>query len=163
MPQFDVPTFPAQIFWLIVTFVILYLLMTRIALPKVGQALDERRNRIEGDLDKAEQLKKEAEEALQAYERMLSDARTRAQLLLKTMTDKAAEEAAAKQAELAERMAKATKEAEARIDAARDRALGEIRSIAVGAAEAAAARLIGVSPPRPQVEATVEKVLAERS
>jgi F-type H+-transporting ATPase subunit b len=163
MPQFNPTYFPTQIFWLAVCFVVLYVLMARIALPRVGQALDERRNRIDDDLDKAEQLKKEAADVLAAYERTMADARSRAQLLLKTMADRTAADSAAKQAALARRMADETKAAEARIAAAKEKALGEIRSIAATAAEAAADRLIGAAPARAQVEEAVDKALSERT
>jgi F-type H+-transporting ATPase subunit b len=163
MPQFDFSTFPTQIFWLALSFIVLYLLMARIALPRVAQTLDERRDRIDDDLDKAEQFKKEAAEALAAYERTLSEARSRAQLLLKTMAEQTAAESAAKQSALAQRMAQETKAAETRIAAAKGKAAGEIRSIAVSAAEAAADRLIGAAPGRGQVEEAVDKALSERT
>ncbi|MGB8276005.1 MAG: F0F1 ATP synthase subunit B' [Alphaproteobacteria bacterium] len=162
MPQFDPSTFPTQIFWLVLIFVVLYLVMARVALPRVAQVLDERRDRIDDDLDKAEQLKKEAEEAAQAYERTLQIARARAQLLLKALADQAASEAAAKQAKLNERMAVETKAAEERIDAARASAMGSMRVIAAEAAAAATGKLIGSKPEASQVDAAVDQALSEK-
>src|SRR5260221_7380994 len=83
MPQLDLSTFPSQIFWLAVFFVVLYLLMARLALPRIEKIIDERRNRVEGDLDKAGQMKSEAEAVIAAYEKALADARHQAQLTMK--------------------------------------------------------------------------------
>ena len=60
MPQLDFSTFPSQIFWLAVIFVLLYLLMARVALPRVSAMIDARKARIEGDLERAAQMKTEA-------------------------------------------------------------------------------------------------------
>src|SRR5260221_4583747 len=83
MPQLDVSTFPSQIFWLAVFFVVLYLLMARLALPKIEKIIEERRNRVDTDLDKAGQMKTEAEAVIAAYEKALLDARHHAPLTMK--------------------------------------------------------------------------------
>ena len=80
MPQLDVATFPPQLIWLAITFVVLYLLMSRLGLPRVGGVLAARRDRIEGDLEKAAQMKAEAEAVIAAYERALAEARQQAQI-----------------------------------------------------------------------------------
>lgn len=78
MPQLDFTTFPNQIFWLVVTLVILYFLMSRVALPRIANVLAERQGAIQRDLDKAEELKRAAVEAEEAYNKALSDARAQA-------------------------------------------------------------------------------------
>src|SRR3979490_3282644 len=88
MPQLDVSTFPSQIFWLAVFFVVLYLLMARLALPKIEKIIEERRNRVDSDLDKAGQMKTEAEAVIAAYEKALLDARHQAQLTMKETSDR---------------------------------------------------------------------------
>ena len=75
MPQLDYATFPPQLIWLAITFVILYVLMSRLALPKVGGIIVARRNKIDGDLEKASAMKAEAEAVIAAYERALASAR----------------------------------------------------------------------------------------
>jgi len=72
MPQLDITTFAPQIFWLAVSFVVLYVLMSRLALPRIGAILAARSGQIEGDLDAARRLKAEAEAAVAAYEKALS-------------------------------------------------------------------------------------------
>src|SRR5260370_26199969 len=88
MPQLAVPPFPSQIFWIAVFFVVLYLLMSRVALPKIEKIVEERRNRVDGDLDKAGEMKTEAEAVIAAYEKALLDARHQAQLTMKETSDR---------------------------------------------------------------------------
>src|SRR5665213_3451221 len=95
MPQLDYATFPPQLIWLAITFVILYVLMSRIALPKVGGIIVARRNKIDGDLEKASAMKTEAEAVIAAYERALAGARQAAQATLKATTETLAAAAAA--------------------------------------------------------------------
>ena len=162
MPQFDPSTFPTQLFWLALTFVALYVLMVRVALPRVTDVLDARRARIDHDLETAEKLKAEAEQTLAAYEKAMADARSQAQGLLRKASEEMAAEAQARQAELAKSLAERTKIAESRIDEARAKALADIRQVASAAAQAATQRLIGVAVDGAQAAAAVDKVLAER-
>ncbi|MGD1923292.1 MAG: F0F1 ATP synthase subunit B' [Paracoccaceae bacterium] len=81
LPQLDIGTFPSQIFWLIVTLGVLYWLMSKIALPRIASVLEERADAIADDLDKAEELKRKAEEAEAAYDQALIDARGKAQAI----------------------------------------------------------------------------------
>jgi F-type H+-transporting ATPase subunit b len=78
-PPMDASTFPSQIFWLVIFFALLYLLMSKLALPKMAAVLAHRHKTIEGDLAKASALKNETEAAVQAYEKALADARAKAQ------------------------------------------------------------------------------------
>ncbi|SVE39201.1 uncharacterized protein METZ01_LOCUS492055, partial [marine metagenome] len=68
MPQLDVSGFPSQIFWLVITFVFLWWLMAKVALPKVGLVLEERQKKISDSLDMADDLRKEAASELESYE-----------------------------------------------------------------------------------------------
>src|SRR5471030_3472288 len=80
-PPFQKDTFASQLVSLLVAFVALYLIVSRIALPRVGSLLDERQNTIEGDLAAAQKLKDESDAALKAYESELAAARSRAQAI----------------------------------------------------------------------------------
>ena len=66
MPQLDFSTFPNQIFWLVVTIVVIYLILQRVALPRIASVLADRSASIQRDLDKAEDYKRSAEEAEEA-------------------------------------------------------------------------------------------------
>jgi len=100
LPQLNVSTFSSQVVWLVITFVVLYVLMSKIALPRIGEVLEERQNKIDDNLAKAEELKAQAEAALGAYETSLSDARGQAQAAIRDVKDKAYAEAAVRQSEL---------------------------------------------------------------
>ena len=123
MPQLDFSTFSNQIFWLVVTLVVIYFILSRIALPRIGGALADRAGTITNDLVKAEELKQRALEAEQAYEKALADARAEAQSINVAMR-------AEIQAQLDVELAKADAQISARTAEAA-LALSEIRSSAM--------------------------------
>lgn len=123
MPQLDFSTFPNQIFWLLVTLVAIYFILSRIALPRIGAVLAERQGTITNDIAAAEELKQKAAEAEEAYNKALVDARTEAQ---KIVADAKAEV----QADLDAAMAKADAEIAART-AESEKAIAEIRASAL--------------------------------
>ncbi len=139
MPQLDFATFPNQIFWLVVTLVVIYLILSRVALPRIGAVLAERRGAISNDIARAEQLKLEAEEAEAAYKKALADARAEANRIidktkremqeqLEIAMQKADTEIAAKTAESERRLAAIQAEAATAVEqVARDTA-GEVIS-----------------------------------
>jgi F-type H+-transporting ATPase subunit b len=158
-PPFQKDTFASQLIWLVITFVALYLLMSRIALPRVGAILEARRQQIDGDLAQAERLKAQSDEAIAAYEKALADARGRAQTLAHETREKslAAGDAARKalDATLKARIA----EAEKTIAGRQAAAMHNVQAIAAETATAIVERLIGVVPAKSDVEATVAEVL----
>src|SRR4051812_47194675 len=81
LPQMNVESFPSQLFWLVVTFGLLFIVLSRMTLPMIAGAIRQRRRRIEGDLATAETFRKDAAGALQSYESALASARTRAHQL----------------------------------------------------------------------------------
>ena len=130
LPQLDFATYPSQIFWLVVSLVVLYYLMTKIALPRIATVLEERADAIADDLDTAEEYKRKAEEAEKAYDQALADARAKAQEI-------AIETRAAIQKDLDAAMAKAdaeiaarTAEGEKRIREIRDSAKAAVAEVA---------------------------------
>lgn len=143
MPQFDPAVWPTQLFWLTVSFVILYLLMARVALPRISTILEEREFRINDSLRRAESLKQDAEAAVAAYEKLMADARAKAQEQVHSVRERAAQDAAERHAELNDRLSAEVAAAETRIAAARDQAIGELRGLAVDVAGAAVERLVG--------------------
>ena len=144
MPQLDVALYPPQLVWLTISFVLLYLAMTRVALRRISEVLEKRRDRIDSDLDKATSLKNEADEALAAYEQSMAAARTQAFAVIKEASDRLAEDSAARHAELSATMAQQAEAAEAAITRAKENALADISGIAEDIARQIAAKLIGV-------------------
>jgi F-type H+-transporting ATPase subunit b len=163
MPQLDVATFAPQLVWLAISFFVLYLLMSRIGLPRVAVALEARRRRREEDLERAAQLRREAEAVVAAYESARAAARQEAQATIRETSERLAAAAAERQRELTAVLAERTGAAERDIAAAKERALGEIRSVAADVAGSIAARLIGASPRQPDIAAAVDRVIEERA
>ncbi len=88
LPQLNPADFSPQLIWLALTFVVLYLILARVALPRIGEVLDERRDRVQRDLDAAERFKTDTDAALAAYEKALSDAHGKASSMAKDVRDK---------------------------------------------------------------------------
>jgi F-type H+-transporting ATPase subunit b len=146
MPQLDYHTFVPQLVWLAISFVVLYVLMSRLALPKVRGVIEGRRHRLDSDLGRAAALKEEAEAALAAYQKTLADARAAAQETLRQTGERLAAEAAERQRQLAATLAEQVAAAEARIAAGKEQALGEIRGIAAEVGTAVVEKLTGAAP-----------------
>lgn len=163
MPQFDPSTFASQLFWLVVTFVLLYIVVSRFAIPRIGEVLDQRQKMVDDDLDRAHQLKAETEEAIAAYEKALADARASAHEVLKQAQDEAAKKAEARSAEVNAKLAAQIKQGEARIAEARDAAMAQVKDIAGGSAAAIADRLTGLSVEDAAIDAAVADVMKEKT
>jgi F-type H+-transporting ATPase subunit b len=162
MPQLDVSTFPTQLVWLFISFVVLYVLMATIGLPRLTGIIEARRGRIDGDLDKAAKMKAETEAVISAYERALADARLEAQQLLKETTDRLNAEAAERQQRVVTELATETAAAERRIAEVKAVALGNVRDMAFEVAVAAAAKLAGGKVDAGRAAAAVEAAMRER-
>lgn len=162
MPQFDPTFFPTQVFWLAVTFVALYFIMVRYALPRVADVLEARRNHVDHDLEAAERLKSEAETALAEYETMMANARAEAQKLLRGTSEEMAAETTRRHNELARKLAEETKAAEGRIREAKQKALADIKTVAADAAALATQKLIGADVGEGAARAAVDAAMAER-
>jgi len=163
MPQLEqIATFPSQIFWLVVTFIALLLIMWRIAVPKISDSLEARQKRMDDNLARAEEVKKEAEAAMEAYETSLANARSEAHSMLTEAAAKLADEAQAREAELAKAMQKRVAESEANINAALEAAIGNIREMATDVAISATERLAGDAPVANDVDAAVDAALKAR-
>lgn len=158
LPQLDFDTWPSQIFWLIVSLVILYNLMTKIALPRISSVLEERADAIADDLDRAEEFKRKAEEASAAYDRALAEARTEAQAIATETRAEIQKEIDAELAKADEEIAARAAESERRIKQIRDDALA---SVGVVADETAAAIVESVLPDALDAEAVKAAVGAE--
>jgi F-type H+-transporting ATPase subunit b len=162
MPQFDPTWFASQIFWLVVTFGALYWVLVRIALPRIGQVLEERADRIAGDLDRAKQVRDEAADVLAQYEKVLADARALAQSHLRAAQEEIAKQSLAGQARLAGELGQQAAAAEARIQRAKEAAIANVREIAVDVAQSAVGRLTGSGADGAEIARAVDSLLAER-
>ncbi len=144
MPQLDITLYPPQIIWLVISFMLLYLAMAKLALPRISEVLEKRRDRIDGDLDKAAVLKDEADEVLAAYEQSMAEAKAQALEVIKQASDQLAEDSVARHAELSTTMTEQAQSAEAAIARSKESALADISGIAEDITGQATAKLIGV-------------------
>lgn len=162
MPHFDVTSFPSQLFWLAASFIALYVLMSKVALPRIGDILAERQRRISDDLDMAERLKAETEAAIATYEKALAEARASAQAEIARALEANAAEAAARHAEMDAILAAKIADSEARIHAARRQALAEVNGIAADVAAAIVERVADVKADADAVSPVVAAIAKER-
>ena len=158
-PPFQKDTFASQLVSLLIAFVALYLIVSRIALPRVGSVIDERQNKIEGDLADAQKLKDQSDSALKAYENELAAARSRAQAIGAETRDKLSAAAEAERKTLEERLSAKLAEAEKTIASTRTAAMSNVKSIATDAATAIVQQLTGVAPDGKSVDTAVKAAL----
>jgi F-type H+-transporting ATPase subunit b len=158
-PPFQKDTFASQLVSLVIAFVALYLIVWKVALPKVGGTIEKRQNTIDGDLADAQKLKTQSDEALKAYEAELAEARSRAQAIGAETRDKLNAAAEAERKSLEERLAVKLADAEKTIAATRTAAMSNVRGIAADAASAIVQQLAGVTPNAAAVSSAVDASL----
>ena len=158
-PPFQKDTFASQMVSLLIAFVALYLIVSRIALPRVGSVLDARQNTIEGDLTEAQKLKDASDAALKAYESELAAARSRAQAIGTETREKLNAASEAERKTLEERLSHKLAEAEKTIASTREAAMSNVRGIAADAAAAIVQQLTGMLPDGKSVESAVDASL----
>lgn len=142
-PPFDASTFPSQILWLLITFAALYFVMKRIALPRISDILEERRDRIEGDLAEAERLRQKTDQAIASYEAALAEARSNAHAIAEASRTESKAKLDAARAKVEANLALKVTTSEERIAATKAEALGHVDEIATETAQAVVAQLIG--------------------
>jgi len=158
-PPFDSHTFASQLVWLAITFVLLCLLMAKIALPRVGGIIAERQKRIDDDLVQANSFKTQSDAALAAYEKALADARNRAQSIANDMREKQSAEADSVRKKLEGQLNVKLAEAEKAITTTKQAAMANVHGIATDAAKAIVERLIGKAPADTAIDAAIADVL----
>jgi F-type H+-transporting ATPase subunit b len=158
-PPFDRETFASQLVWLVIFFVALYLLVARVAQPRIGGILAARSQRIADDLAEAERKREESDAALAAYEKALADARNRAQLVANETQARLNSELDKARHALEDRLNAKLAEAEKTIAATKAAAMSNVRTIAAETAAAIVQRLIGSTPDAAAVDAAVADAL----
>jgi F-type H+-transporting ATPase subunit b len=142
-PPFDSTTFASQILWLVITFGVLYWIIARIAVPRIGGTLAQRKGKIDGDLAEADRLRQATDKAIADYEAALAAARTKAQGIAQATRDASKTELDAKRAGVEADLAKKMAAAETSIQKAKTEALGKVDEIAADTAAALVSRLVG--------------------
>jgi len=159
-PPFASETFASQLLWFAIAFGLLYYVMSRIALPRVGAIMESRSQRIAADLAEAERLRTESEAAGAAYEKSLADARAKAKAIAQEMREALTAESEARRKALEAELHERLNVAETTIGARTAEAMGSVRGIAADTATAIVERLTGQAPDRRAVEAALDRALA---
>jgi F-type H+-transporting ATPase subunit b len=155
MPQLAFETFASQLVWLAITFVVLYLIMAKVVVPRIGGILEDREQRIRSDLDKAEALKADTDRAIADYEAKLAEARANAGEMIAGMKADVNAEIDKRRAEIDTELDARQAEAEQQISAQREAALGSLDDIAKSVTSALVEKLGGSSPADGRVSSAV--------
>ena len=161
MPQLDPSSLPSQLFWLAITFYILYRLMADRVLPRIAEVLEERSERISNDLEQAEALKKSAEEVIKAYEDELAKARTNAQAAIAKVQREVSDYASQRQQEESTKWAERIAEAELRIAAAKRTAEADLKNMVTDVSHDLTVKLTGIAPSRKAMSKAIDEALGE--
>jgi F-type H+-transporting ATPase subunit b len=159
-PPFDVKTFAGQLFWLVITFGLLYWLMSKVALPRVGAILADRANAISRDLDQAAQMQAKAEETAKAYETALTEARKNAQSIAQASRDAGAKASDERRKTVEAELSAKLDKAEASIAATKATAMSNVRGLGSEVAIAIVTKLTGQAPSAAEVSDAVDQALA---
>lgn len=158
-PPFNPDTFASQLVWLAIAFVALYVLLSRVALPRIASIFTARSGRIRDDLAAAERLKAESEAAIEAYEKALADARAKAQAIAAETRAEFAAAADEKKKQLEASLTAKLAEAERQIEATKKAAMANVRDVASEATAEIVKRLVGETPNKQQLARAVEVAL----
>ena len=157
-PPFDTTTFASQLVWFAIAFVVLYLLMSRMALPQIGSIIDKRQARIDGDLKEAERLRGETDKAVAAYEAALATARKNAHGIAEETRTSIKADLDGKRKVVEDDLGKKVAEAEGRISKNKDEALGRVGEIAADTAAALVTQITGEANAKDVADAVAEVV-----
>jgi F-type H+-transporting ATPase subunit b len=157
-PPFDAATFGSQFLWFAITFAVLYVVMSRVALPQIGSIIDKRRARIDGDLKEAERLKGETDKAIAAYETALAEARKNAHSIAEETRTSIKADLDGKRKVVEDDLSKKVAEAEARIGKTKDEALSRVGEIAADTAAALVTQLTGEANAKDVADAVAQVV-----
>ena len=161
MPQLDVSGFPSQIFWLVITFVFLWWLMAKVALPKVGLVLEERQKKINDSLDMAENLRIEAGSVLEAYEIAISVAHDEARKVINDANQEGTQASANQLAEMRISLTNQIAEVEAEIESVKEKALNDISQSAREVAISTLDNLVGIKVPAKTLNAAIDDAMTK--
>jgi F-type H+-transporting ATPase subunit b len=161
LPQLNVPDMAPQLIWLALTFGVLYLVLSRVTLPRIGSILEERQNRIQRDLDEAERLKGETDKALAAYEQSLAEARTNATAIARDTRDRLAAEVEQERTKVETELAARLAEAESRISSMKAEAMENVNDIASETVGDVVKKLIGADVSQDEIRAALQPAAGE--
>jgi F-type H+-transporting ATPase subunit b len=158
LPQLDITTWPNQLFWLVVTFGIGYVIMSRMITPRIGNVLEQRGRTIQDNLTRAKEAEAEAQAMKQEFEASLDDARSKASDASQKAMAEAKSNAEAAEAELTAKLVKKTKTAETKLSKVRDEALANINDVASEVTQDAILAVTGMKVTKAEATKSVTKL-----
>lgn len=158
-PPFNAETFPSQIFWFVLIFIVLYVILSRIALPRIESVLQTRQARLAKDLEDAAAAKAQTDAAIASYEAALADARAKAHKIAQETRDALMAETDALRQQTEAKLAAKIAEAEASIAATKATALTHVRSIAIETTSAIVNHLLGEDANKGATETAVDAAM----
>jgi F-type H+-transporting ATPase subunit b len=159
LPQLDTTTFASQLFWLLISFVVLYTVISRVAAPKIGGVIQDRANRIRGDLETAAKAKRDSEAAIAGYEKALADARSRGLKMSDELRNTVQAEINAKNDAAAKELNAKTAAQEARIAERRKAAMAKVGDVARETAADIVTKLTGEAANSNDIETAIGNAL----
>lgn len=163
LPQLDPANFTSQIFWILVAFGVLYVFFSRRTLPEISSVLETRHAHIQSDLTSAEDLRREAEEVQESYEKILADARNKAARSFAQAEEKISARRVKEYQAFQERSAKALADKEAALEKAKNEAIEQMNVLAAEIAREAAEKIIGVETDLKQAKTVVKSLHSARA
>jgi F-type H+-transporting ATPase subunit b len=163
MPQFEFANWPGQIAWVLITFAVLYGVLSRVFIPRVQGAINGRRDKIAGDMAEARRLRDAAETQAELARAQINEAKARAQRTAADAKSAASAEAIARQNALEVQLHERLAAAEARIRASRTEAMAQVQGIAEEAAAAVAEKLTGVAANSSEITQASKSVALDRA
>jgi F-type H+-transporting ATPase subunit b len=157
MPQLDVNAWPPQLFWLAVTFLVLYFIISKIVIPRTGGVIAGRQNQIDSDLASAQRSKADTDRAVAEYEKALAEARSKAHAIAQETRDRLSGEVDKERGKLDDELAKKIAAAEKSIQETRGRALASVSELATDIAADIVSRLTGTSVTKADAAKAVAK------
>lgn len=157
MPQLDYTTWPSQLFWLALCFIALYVIISRIVIPRTGGVIEQRKSTIDSDIASAQKLRADTEAAVAAYDASMAEARSKAQALAKENREKVTAEIDGERAALDAALGAKIEKAEAQVSAAKDKAMADVEQIAGDIATDIVNTLTGVNVAAATVKTAVTK------
>jgi F-type H+-transporting ATPase subunit b len=158
LPQLDATTFPSQLFWLFISFAVLYFIFSKKSLPEISNIIESRQEHIEGDLATAEDMKQQAEQVQKAYESSLEQAREKATDVITGMQESMKARAEKENEGLRAQADKDIEALEKSIDQAKKEAMDDMHTIAAEVAAQAAQKIVGISADAEQVKSVIKEI-----
>ncbi|MGE3875567.1 MAG: F0F1 ATP synthase subunit B' [Parvibaculaceae bacterium] len=157
MPQLDVNAWPPQLFWLAVTFLVLYFIISKIVIPRTGGVIEGRKNQIDSDLASAQRFKSDTDKAVAEYEKALAAARDKAHGIAQEVRNALTAEVDKERGKLDGELAGKIAQAEKSIQATRAKALASVSELATDIAADIVSQLTGTSVTKADAAKAVAK------